>query len=187
MTLTRKSILLVSAAICLFACTSKYGQAHNGDHLGGAEVIAEELVAEAGAGEGEGEDRDHVFINALECFNDRNIYSMCDEEYRLSEKGELKVPRECTDQYCQGSCREETNLVLECIQQIFQHFRFYNKATLNDVRETINAACSYGPKRGDFDVAEHERVDEDFSSKLMSSTIVIYAALLMILGWRVLF
>ncbi|KAG6392972.1 hypothetical protein SASPL_147201 [Salvia splendens] len=174
------------------------GRAYSGD-LGATEVIADEFVAEEGAEEGEGEDQDPIFINALECFNDRNailnyvwrgigqIYSICDEEYRLSEKGEVKVPRECADQYCQGPCREETNLVLECIQQIFHHFRFYNKATLNDVRETINAACSYGPKRGDFDVAEHVRVDEDSSSKLMSSYIVIYAALLMILGWRVLF
>ncbi|XP_057806073.1 uncharacterized protein LOC131021015 [Salvia miltiorrhiza] len=192
MALTRNLILLVSTTICIFASTSKYGRAYDGDRLGAAEVIADDFVPEAGAEEGEGEDEGHdhpdqVFMEALECFNDRNIYSGCAEEYRLTRHGELHVPRDCADQYCEGPCRKETNLVLECIDEILHHFRFYNKATVGDVRETINAACSYGPKRGDFNVLEHVRVDEDISSKLMCAHSSFHAAVLMMLGWHVLF
>lgn len=76
------------------------------------------------------------------------IYSHCDEAYRLSQSGEINVPPEYTEQYCKGPCLKETHHVLDCIDGIMKHFVFYNKATLSAVRETIKIGCSYGPKRG---------------------------------------
>ncbi|XP_055815226.1 uncharacterized protein LOC129884999 [Solanum dulcamara] len=98
---------------------------------------------------------DYLFSKALQCFTDKHIYSSCEESYRLTETGELHVPPEYTDQYCRGPCLEETHHVLNCLGNILSHFRFYNKATIRAVEETIKEGCSYGPKRGFFSVAEH--------------------------------
>jgi len=46
----------------------------------------------------------------------------------------------------------ETNLVLGCIDNIFSNFIFYNRATIEDVKETILAGCGYGSERGDYHV-----------------------------------
>ncbi|KAK6146218.1 hypothetical protein DH2020_020087 [Rehmannia glutinosa] len=169
--LTRHRLLLVSTMIYIFVSTCyNFGKAYNYPDLGAASVVANEYVAEA---EGEGESDDHyfpqtgvagtdpglVFDKALECLNDKYIYSSCDEAYRLTQNGELNVSPEYTDQYCNGPCLKETHLVLDCIDGILKHFVFYNKATLEDVRETIEVGCSYGPKRGDFNVAEHIEAD----------------------------
>lgn len=80
------------------------------------------------------------------------IYQSCEESYRLTENGNLDVPSEKTDAFCEGPCMSETNLVLGCIDNIFSHFIFYNRATLEDVKETILAGCGYGPERGDYHV-----------------------------------
>ncbi|KAH0765414.1 hypothetical protein KY285_001285 [Solanum tuberosum] len=98
---------------------------------------------------------DYLFSKALQCFTDKHIYSSCEESYRLTETGELHVPHEYTDQYCRGPCLEETHHVLNCLGSILSHFRFYNKATIRAVEETIKEGCSYGPERGLFNVAEH--------------------------------
>ncbi|KAI3459235.1 hypothetical protein Pfo_015898 [Paulownia fortunei] len=173
----RHWLLLVSTMIYIFVSNSKF---------------ANEFVPEA---EGEGETDQHfpepgvvetdpglVFDKALECLNDKHIYSSCDEAYRLTENGELNVPPEYTDQYCNGPCLTETHLVLDCINGILKHFVFYNRATLKDVRETIESGCSYGPKRGDFNVAEHIRADEATANRP-----VFYVLVLMIMGWQVVF
>lgn len=76
------------------------------------------------------------------------IYSSCEESYRLNESGNLKVASQDTDAYCNGACLTETNLVLTCIDNIFTNFLFYNKATIQDVRDTVQAACGNGPERG---------------------------------------
>ncbi|PNX67996.1 hypothetical protein L195_g055927, partial [Trifolium pratense] len=76
------------------------------------------------------------------------IYQSCEESYRLSENGNLDVPSEKTDAFCEGPCMSETNLVLGCIDNIFSNFIFYNRATIEDVKETILAGCGYGPERG---------------------------------------
>ncbi|CAN4106268.1 unnamed protein product [Withania somnifera] len=98
---------------------------------------------------------DYLFTKALKCFTDKHIYSSCEESYRLTETGELHVPPEYTDQYCRGPCLEETHLVLNCLENILSHFRFYNKATIRAVEETIKEGCSDGPRRGYFNVADH--------------------------------
>lgn len=76
------------------------------------------------------------------------IYSSCEEAHRLKQSGELNVPPEYTDEYCKGPCLAETHHVLDCINGILKGFIFFNRATLNDVRETIKSGCGYGPKRG---------------------------------------
>ncbi|KAF2308282.1 hypothetical protein GH714_039896 [Hevea brasiliensis] len=89
------------------------------------------------------------------------IYSSCEEAYRLTESGDINVPHEYVDQYCNGPCLSEVNLVLNCIENIMTHFVFYNKATIQDIKDTIKAGCSYGPERGDFNVAEHLQAQEN--------------------------
>ncbi|XP_020235130.1 oxysterol-binding protein 1 [Cajanus cajan] len=117
-----------------------------------------------GGGGGVG-DPSQIFSKALLCFNDKNIYRSCEESCRLSENGNLNVPAEKTDIFCQGPCLSETNLVLSCLDNVFSNFVFYNKATIQDIRKTIEAGCGYGPQRGDFNVAEHIQADESKASK----------------------
>lgn len=122
------------------------------------------------------------------------------------------MPPEYADHYCNGACLSETYLVLNCIDNILSHFLFYNRATIRDVRETIKAACSYGPKRGkniiffwffvdnnrnlikfyfystgDFNVAEH--IDAEENSAQKGSKTNLFGLLLMIIymGYNVLF
>lgn len=123
------------------------------------QVGANQEYPETGNGE---QYPDHIVDEALHCFNEKQIYSSCIEAYRLSLNGELNVPPENADEYCNGPCLSETHLVLNCIEGVLSHFKFYNHATVNDVKETIKSGCSYGPKRGDFNVAE--RVQEDDSN-----------------------
>lgn len=68
---------------------------------------------------------------------------------------------EHVDPYCNGPCLSETHLVLNCIEDITKNFVFYNKATIEDVRDTIKAGCSYGPERGNFDVSEHLQAEQN--------------------------
>ncbi|KAL1831696.1 hypothetical protein ACET3Z_001347 [Daucus carota] len=96
-----------------------------------------------------------VVSKALLCFKNNYVYSSCEKSYRLTESGNINVPPGYTDQYCHGSCLSETNLVLNCIDNILSHFLFYNRASIYDLRATIKAGCSYGPHRGNFNVEEH--------------------------------
>ncbi|KAI3792183.1 hypothetical protein L2E82_06054 [Cichorium intybus] len=107
-----------------------------------------------------------VIAKALQCFSDKHIYRSCEESCRLTESGQLHVAPEYTDTYCNGPCLKETNLVLDCIEDILSHYVFYNHATIKDVKETIKAGCSYGPHRGNFNVAEHIEGDESNAYKL---------------------
>lgn len=81
-------------------------------------------------------------------FGISQIYRSCEESYRLSESGNLNVPKDKTEEYCNGPCLTETHLVVNCIDNILRNFLFYNKATIQDVRDTIQAGCGYGPERG---------------------------------------
>ncbi|KAL0006155.1 hypothetical protein SO802_013716, partial [Lithocarpus litseifolius] len=85
---------------------------------------------------------------ALFCFNDKLIYSGCDEAYRLNPSGNINVPPEAADQFCNGPCLFETQQILNCINNILSNFLFYNKATIPDVRYALNAGCSNTNQRG---------------------------------------
>ncbi|XP_054807898.1 uncharacterized protein LOC129310085 [Prosopis cineraria] len=125
-----------------------------------------------GAGGGVG-DPGKIASEALLCFNDKYIYSRCEESWRLNEKGYLNVPPEKTEEFCEGPCASETSLVLHCIQKIFSDFLFANKATINDVEATVKAGCGYGPERGDFNVVEHIQNYEGSSGRRASTVQVI--------------
>ncbi|KAK1390405.1 Glycine-rich family protein [Heracleum sosnowskyi] len=124
------------------------------------------------------DDPAEVVSKALLCFNNNYVYSSCEQSYRLTESGNINVPPEYADQYCHGSCFSETNLVLNCIDNILSHFLFYNRASIQDVRETVKAGCSYGPERGNFNVAEHIQARENSAPK--GSKSVMLGLLLMI-------
>ncbi|MQL77628.1 hypothetical protein Taro_010037 [Colocasia esculenta] len=75
----------------------------------------------------------------------------------LGAEGAIKVPFDATDAYCGGPCLSETNLVLKCIDDILYNFRFYNGASVRDVRYALHRGCGHGGRRGDFGLAD--RID----------------------------
>lgn len=87
---------------------------------------------------------------------------------------------ENTDEYCSSPCISETHRVLGCIENILSHFKFFNKATINDVRETIKSGCSHGPKRGDFNVAERIQEEIDAAEKSWRPSFFLHGSLLVI-------
>ncbi|XP_031496428.1 uncharacterized protein LOC116261737 isoform X2 [Nymphaea colorata] len=96
-----------------------------------------------------------ILERALRCFDDRVVYRECAYEYRLTADGYMTVPEASTEAFCSGPCLEETDMVLHCVDRILDHFEFYNRATIRDVRDTIRDACREGRWRGRFDVYEH--------------------------------
>ncbi|PIA61147.1 hypothetical protein AQUCO_00300578v1 [Aquilegia coerulea] len=104
------------------------------------------------------------------------IYKSCDESCRLTQSGNINVSPEETDQFCEGPCFEESNHVLNCLNDVFSHFLFYNEATIKDVRATLRAGCSHTSERGNFNVAEHL---ESHARKVIHSE---YMYMLIILG-----
>ncbi|KAK9139210.1 hypothetical protein Scep_008891 [Stephania cephalantha] len=117
---------------------------------------------------------------ALSCFSNKDIYSRCEESYRLTRRGELNVPYAATDLYCNGPCLEETHLLLNCIDNIFSKFLFYNKAGIWDIRKTLTAACSDNSERGYFNVAEHM---ESKALRIAGSTNTAHMVMYMLVVW----
>ena len=76
------------------------------------------------------------------------IYSRCDEAYRLTQSGNLNVPPEATDVFCNGPCLAETRLVLGCIHGVISDFLFYNRATVRDITYALSAGCGSTGYRG---------------------------------------
>ncbi|URE19961.1 hypothetical protein MUK42_12091 [Musa troglodytarum] len=116
------------------------------------------VVASMGRAEAD-QNAEDIVASALACFNDRYVYSSCQESYRLNAGGTLNVPREATDGYCGGPCLTETKLVLSCVDNILYNFRFYNGASVRDVRYTLDAGCGH---TRDFNVNEH--LDDDIDA-----------------------
>ncbi|XP_043718652.1 uncharacterized protein LOC122666674 [Telopea speciosissima] len=112
------------------------------------------------------DDPAQLVAKALLCFNNQYIYSSCEETCRLNESGNINVSPQATDEYCNGPCLEETNLVLDCIDGILNNFCFYNKATVQDIRATLSAGCGYTSERGNFNVAQH--MQDEYSSHAYS-------------------
>lgn len=76
------------------------------------------------------------------------IYRECEDAWRLTLNGDLNIPVARTEEFCEGPCFSETHLALNCIDEIVHHFRFFNRATVYNIRETLKSGCSYGPERG---------------------------------------
>ncbi|GLT99038.1 hypothetical protein SLE2022_165060 [Rubroshorea leprosula] len=157
--LARLCILVCMSAFCLYL-----GKADDVPQTGGGAVDPAQIVAKA-----------------LLCFNQKSIYSSCAESYRLTASGNLNVPQDYTNQYCNGPCLTETQLVLNCIENMMTNFVFYNRATIQDIRDTIQAACGYGPQRGDFNVLEH--IEAEGSRANRAATRIPVSLGLMIIGW----
>lgn len=143
---------------------------------------ADEELPQTGAEFG---DPAQIVSKALLCFNDKYIYSSCEETCRLSASGNLDVPHDYADEYCKGPCLYETHLVLSCIENIMTNFLFYNKATIQDIRDTIQAGCGYGPQRGNFNVEEHIEAEESRANK--AGTHILLGIGWMIIGLALLF
>ncbi|KAK6233266.1 hypothetical protein SCA6_003339 [Theobroma cacao] len=127
------------------------------------------------------------FAKAFFCFDNRYIYTGCDEAFRLSESGNLNVPREATNIFCTGPCLAETQLVLQCVDNVLSDFTFYNKATVRDIRDVLRAGCSYTSRRGNFDVENYFQGEiskspglREFMTSLSSLTLIIGFHILMI-------
>ncbi|KAI9186971.1 hypothetical protein LWI28_022941 [Acer negundo] len=88
-------------------------------------------------------------------FNDAQVYSGCEEEFRLNESGNLNVPVEATELFCNGPCLAETQFVLNCVDRVFSNFLFFNKARVGDVRTALNIGCSQTDQRGYFNVGRY--------------------------------
>ncbi|KDP27885.1 hypothetical protein JCGZ_18965 [Jatropha curcas] len=179
-----RPLVLAVALVCISIFCCNLGKAYYEEEpeTGGTGVVGYDPYTGSGiighvpeTGEGvAGDDHDHdhdhhdpvqIVDKALLCFHDKHIYSSCEEAYRLSESGYLHVPPEYVDEYCNGPCLAETHLVLNCLENIMEHFVFFNKATIGAIRETIKAGCGHGPERGDFNVAEHLEAEEDSAYK----------------------
>ncbi|CAK8531601.1 unnamed protein product [Lathyrus sativus] len=161
------------------------GNGGGGAGFGGGSGVGSSGGGGSGVGGGSGSsgsfgDPTPIISKALLCFNDKYIYQSCEESYRLSENGNLDIPSEKTDVFCEGPCMSETNLVLGCIDNIFSNFIFYNRATIHDVKETILAGCGYGPQRGNFNVAEHIQTEENNAVKTTSHVLMGLAFIMMI-------
>ncbi|KAH7843216.1 hypothetical protein Vadar_013981 [Vaccinium darrowii] len=162
------------------------GSAQNGGQFGGQTGGSAQTGGQfGGQAGGSVEDPTAIVTKALLCFHDNYVYSSCEESYRLTESGELHVPPEYTEQYCNGPCITETHLVLNCVGDIMTHFEFYNKATIQEVSETIKEGCGYGSQRGNFNVAEH--IQEGSSNREKITTPVVVGVVLMILVQGLLF
>ncbi|KAJ0253873.1 Glycine-rich protein family [Hirschfeldia incana] len=110
-----------------------------------------------------------IVAKALECLNEKHIYRECEDAWRLTLNGDLNIPVTRTEEFCEGPCFSETNLALNCIDEIVHHFRFFNRATVYNIRETLKSGCSYGPERGIFNVLEHIEDEEENGSEKMKS------------------
>ncbi|KAL6626503.1 hypothetical protein ACP70R_030229 [Stipagrostis hirtigluma subsp. patula] len=99
-------------------------------------------------------DPSDIVARALFCFNDPYIYSRCQGSLRLGPEGALHVQPASAEAFCGGPCLAETELVLRCVDGIMGNFRFYNGASVGDVRFALDRGCGYSGLRGDFDVLQ---------------------------------
>nr|ABR16925.1 unknown [Picea sitchensis] len=116
--------------------------------------------------DGHGPDPVEIVGKALECFDHADT---CKPEQQLYPSGCLDVPPDETDEYCDGGCYKQTQVVLTCLDQILSNFEFYNNATIDVINQTITEGCSYTDKRGDFNVTE--RMDSTSKSDALSVNI----------------
>ena len=60
----------------------------------------------------------------------------------------IGVPVGAVDYYCGGACVVETEDVLNCVASALDGFRFYNGASVENVRYALRRGCSHTIKRG---------------------------------------
>ncbi|KAK1294348.1 hypothetical protein QJS10_CPA16g01630 [Acorus calamus] len=128
----------------------------------------------------ENENPANIFSKAFRCLDDQNVYSRCQEDYRINVAGNINVPYDETDTYCSGPCLIETKLVLDCIDGIMSNFLFYNSATTKNIRSTLRSGCSHTNRRGNFNVAENLEEESNGGDKKFKP--IYYAWVSLFLG-----
>ncbi|KAA0050947.1 uncharacterized protein E5676_scaffold16G004450 [Cucumis melo var. makuwa] len=89
-----------------------------------------------------------MVVESFKCFDNKFIYNGCESAYRLNPSGSFNVPPEATNLFCNGPCLIETQLLLNCLDNSFHNFLFYNKATAQSVRNALRIGCSFSSQRG---------------------------------------
>ncbi|KAK7258995.1 hypothetical protein RIF29_24589 [Crotalaria pallida] len=107
---------------------------------------------------------------ALSCFDNKLIYVGCDAAYRLNPSGNINIPPDAIDVFCSGPCLAETQLMLNCIDNLVSSFLFYNKANVEQIRYVLNAGCSYSRQRGNFNLGDY--TGEEVNSALKESDLI---------------
>ncbi|KAL5801255.1 hypothetical protein ACOSQ3_032887 [Xanthoceras sorbifolium] len=80
--------------------------------------------------------------SASECLQNKS--SSCPDKYTLNETGWLNVTAADKDNFCSSGCADHTNDVLTCIDLVKRHYKFVNKATVQNLRAHIAYGCTYG-------------------------------------------
>ncbi|KAG5244729.1 Glutamate synthase [Salix suchowensis] len=138
-----------------------------------------------------------MVAKAMMCFNNkirscRYIHDVM-RAYRLTQSGNLNVPPEATDVFCNGPCLAETRLVLGCINGVISDFLFYNRATVRDITYALSAGCGSTGYRennmllftvGDFNVARY--IDDETSSASILPSLTGFYALALFMWWWIL-
>lgn len=79
----------------------------------------------------------------------KQIYRGCNKEYQLNESGDLHIPCEATNEYCNGPCLSETKTLLSCIDKLASNFLFLNRATTQLIGNVLDTGCrGYTNQRG---------------------------------------
>ncbi|CAL5322835.1 unnamed protein product [Camellia sinensis] len=65
-------------------------------------------------------------------------------EYWVTEAGWINVTQADGEVYCTGGCSEHTQAVLKCIHLVKHDYMFVNKASVQDLNQTITNGCDYG-------------------------------------------
>ncbi|CAL5366578.1 unnamed protein product [Camellia sinensis] len=68
----------------------------------------------------------------------------CWSEYWVTEAGWINVTQADGEVYCTGGCSEHTQAVLKCIHLVKHDYVFVNKASVQDLNQTITNGCDYG-------------------------------------------
>ncbi|XP_019168477.1 PREDICTED: uncharacterized protein LOC109164142 [Ipomoea nil] len=79
--------------------------------------------------------------SAYFCLLNFKANTTCIPKYVLSMKGWLNVTKNEGPGFCSSKCVKETRNVLHCISHTKRDFWFANKATVNDINQTIIDGC----------------------------------------------
>ncbi|XP_020967022.1 uncharacterized protein LOC107615321 isoform X2 [Arachis ipaensis] len=84
-----------------------------------------------------------LFIAMFCCYSDGEL-----QEQSIAKVLSCFENNRATDSFCSGPCLSETRLVLNCINDMLSNFVFYNKATAKQMRNALDAGCSFSRERG---------------------------------------
>ncbi|KAI9099165.1 hypothetical protein K1719_024932 [Acacia pycnantha] len=117
------------------------------------------------SGAAQDQHQEESIAKALSCFDNDLIYVGCDQPYRLNPSGDINVPPEVTDFFCSGPCLRETQLVLNCINNMLSNFLFYNKASVQQMRYALIAGCNFA-KEGNLNLGDYVGAEISTACKL---------------------